>query len=58
MNSEIRELTVDELEAASGGMRMTVMDAVNYGIMLGFIEAGGQVVCTRTPSGADCTFKP
>ena len=58
MKSEIHELTIDELELASGGRNMSPYEVTELGLMSGFIKAGGTVECTRTPSGAECVFKP
>jgi hypothetical protein len=53
MSNEIRELTVDELEAASGGRNLTPLQVVELGMIAGFMQAGGTVTCTRN----ECYFE-
>lgn len=52
----IAELTSDEVEAVSGAM--TPLDAVGRGVIRGFVEAGGAVVCNPGAHGYDCDFYP
>lgn len=52
----VAELTSDEVEAVSGAM--TPLDAVWRGVIRGFVEAGGAVVCNRGAHGYDCDFYP
>lgn len=53
---DIAELTSDEVEAVSGAM--TPLDAVWRGVIRGFVEAGGAVICNPGAHGYDCDFYP
>ena len=53
------ELTIDELDAVSGGANKTPFQAVYEGLIQGFVEAGGKVSCDLDgKGGVSCTFKP
>ena len=52
----IIELTSDEAETVSGAM--TALDAVWRGVIRGFVEAGGAVICNPGAHGYDCDFYP
>jgi len=52
----IIELTSDEAETVSGAM--TALDAVWRGVIRGFVEAGGAVICNAGAHGYDCDFYP
>jgi bacteriocin-like protein len=60
MNSELtinNELTIDELDAVSGGAK-SIYEAFAEGIIKGFREAGGTVTCFPTGTGDQvCGFK-
>ena len=53
------ELTIDELDAVSGGANKTPFQAVYEGLVQGFVEAGGKATCTFDGNGGvSCTLKP
>jgi bacteriocin-like protein len=53
------ELTIDELDAVSGGAEKTPFQAVYEGLVKGFVEAGGKVTCEFDGhGGVALTFKP
>ena len=62
MNNEsmINELTIDELDAASGGAsNLSPFEATYAGLVKGFLDAGGEVTCIKDSGGiVGCFFKP
>jgi bacteriocin-like protein len=53
------ELTIDELDAVSGGAEKTPFQAVYEGLVKGFVEAGGKATCVFDGNGGvACELRP